>query len=83
MLPPAPAGRDALGADPDKVVLSTIYSVKGLEWRHVVLFAIFDDRPESDSPVNRRLVYVGMTRATEELAISRSGQHQYMVDMER
>lgn len=76
-------GKDSLGADPGKVVLSTIHSAKGLEWRHVVLFAIFDDRPESDRSVNRRLIYVGMTRATEELAISRSGHHRYMVDMER
>ena len=77
------SGKENLGADPEKVVLSTIHSAKGLEWRHVVLFAIFDDRPESDRTVNRRLIYVGMTRATEELAISRSGHHQYMVDMER
>lgn len=76
-------GKDTLGADPGRVVLSTIHSAKGLEWRHVVLFAIFDDRPESDRSVNRRLIYVGMTRATEELAISRSGEHRYMVDMER
>ncbi len=63
------SGKDTLGAHPDKVVVNTIHSAKGLEWRHVVLFAI-DDRPESDRPVNRRLIYVGMTRATEELAIS-------------
>jgi len=77
------SGKDTLGADPDKVVVSTIHSAKGLEWRHVVLFAIFDDRPEFDRSVNRRLIYVGMTRATEELAISQSGHHRYMVDMER
>jgi len=77
------SGKDTLGADPNEVVVSTIHSAKGLEWRHVVLFAIFDDRPESDRSVNRRLIYVGMTRATEELAISRSGHHRYMVDMER
>ena len=77
------AGKDTLGADPDQVVVSTIHSAKGLEWRHVVLCAIFDDRPESDRSVNRRLIYVGMTRATEELAISRSGEHRFMVDMER
>ena len=76
------SGKDTLGADLEKVVLSTIHSAKGLEWRHVVLFGIFDDRPESDRSVNRRLIYVGMTRATEELAISRSGRHRYMVDME-
>lgn len=76
-------GKDTLGADPGEVVVSTIHSAKGLEWRHVVLFAIFDDRPESDRSVNRRLIYVGMTRATEELAISGSGHHRSMVDMER
>jgi superfamily I DNA/RNA helicase len=77
--------KDTLGAapDPERVVLSTIHSAKGLEWRHVVLVAIFDDRPESDRTLNRRLIYVGMTRATEELAISTSGRHRYLVDMER
>lgn len=77
------SGRDTLGFDSERVVISTIHSAKGLEWRHVVLFAIFDDLPESDRSVNRRLIYVGMTRATEELAISRSGKHRFMVDMER
>lgn len=79
------SGKDTLGAapDPERVVLSTIHSAKGLEWRHVVLVAIFDDRPEDDRTLNRRLIYVGMTRATEELAISTSGRHRYLVDMER
>jgi len=79
------SGKDTLGADPDpeRVVVSTIHSGKGLEWRHVVLFAIFDDSPESDRTLNRRLIYVGMTRATEELAISASGRHRYLADMER
>jgi hypothetical protein len=81
--PDRPAGKDTLGADPDRVVISTIHSAKGLEWRHVVLVAIFDDRPESDRTLNRRLIYVGMTRATEELAISASGKHRYLADLER
>jgi len=77
-------GKDNLGADPDRVVLSTIHSAKGLEWRHVVLCAIFDDRPESDRGVNRRLIYVGMTRATEDVTVSYTPHlHPYLVDMER
>lgn len=81
--PKDPRGKDTLGADPDRVVISTIHSAKGLEWRHVVLVGIFDDRPESDRTINRRLIYVGMTRATEELAISASGSHRYLADLER
>lgn len=40
-------------------------------------------RPTRIRSVPCRLIYVGMTRATEEVAISRSGEHRYMVDMER
>ena len=33
--------------------------------------------------MNRRLIYAGMTRATEELTISASLPHWYLADLER
>jgi superfamily I DNA/RNA helicase len=33
--------------------------------------------------VTRRLVYVGMTRATHELVLTASGRHPYIADLER
>ncbi|MDQ1377791.1 MAG: hypothetical protein QOE15_1964, partial [Acidimicrobiaceae bacterium] len=35
------------------------------------------------SRVTRALIYVGMTRATHELALSVSGQHPFLADVER
>jgi ATP-dependent exoDNAse (exonuclease V) alpha subunit len=42
-----------------------------------------DDRPPETSLITRSLIYVGMTRATHELALSVSGQHPYLADLER
>jgi hypothetical protein len=77
------ANRDHVGEDHSRVVLSTIHSAKGLEFRHVVLCGYLDDRPPEDAVVNRRLVYVGMTRATHELVLTASGQHAYIADLDR
>lgn len=65
-----------------KFVLSTIHSSKGLEYQRVILMDVADGLlpktlPEKDAPPEewdayeeeRRLFYVGMTRAREELAI--------------
>jgi len=76
------SNKDNVGADPSKVTLSTIHSAKGLEWKHVFLCGYLDDKPEKDLILNRRLVYVGMTRATDELILTVSGQHPYIVDLD-
>src|SRR5581483_371173 len=68
--------------DRGKVVLSTVHSAKGLEWRCVYLiWAVdgrfpltrldpFDARTSEDSlEEERRLMYVALTRAMEHLAI--------------
>ena len=81
-----PADRQAssrIGDDPSKIVLSTIHSAKGLEFRHVILCGFLDDKPPAESRVSRSLIYVGMTRATHELTLSASGKHPYLVDLEQ
>lgn len=81
-----PEDRDArsrIGEDSSKIVLSTIHSAKGLEFRHVILCGFLDDKPPAESRVSRSLIYVGMTRATHELTMSASGKHPYLVDLER
>jgi DNA helicase-2/ATP-dependent DNA helicase PcrA len=77
--PPDSAGDEA-GAprlDEDYVILSTIHSAKGLEWTTVFVLNAVDGCIPSDLGVGttaeieeeRRLMYVAMTRAKDELHI--------------
>ena len=76
-------GTEALAAPRDWVAISTIASAKGLEFPYVLLCGYLDDRPpEQEAIVNRRLVYVGMTRATHQLVLTASGKHPYIADLE-
>jgi DNA helicase-2/ATP-dependent DNA helicase PcrA len=75
--PPAAAGADA-GAplrDEDYLILSTIHSAKGREWKAVFVLNVVDGCIPSDmatgSPAEieeeRRVLYVAMTRARDQL----------------
>jgi len=81
--PPSASRRDGL-AEPswqaDELVLSTVHSSKGLEWRAVFVLqardgtipmvASFDDEPEQDSlDEDLRLLYVAVTRAKDSLSL--------------
>ena len=69
--------------DPNVVTLSTLHAAKGLEWPHVVLAGVIEGmlpfRPDEDAGAaaqaarieeERRLMYVGITRARQTLAVS-------------
>mgnify|MGYP001163161521 FL=1 len=69
--------------DPNVVTLSTLHAAKGLEWPHVVLAGVNEGllpfRPDEDAGAAaqaarieeaRRLMYVGITRARNTLAVS-------------
>ena len=68
-------GADAVPDDDEYVVLSTIHSAKGLEWKHVFVLSVVDGYLPSFRSLNdanqieeeRRLLYVAMTRAKDEL----------------
>ena len=69
--------------DPNVVTLSTLHAAKGPEWPHVVLAGVIEGmlpfRPDEDAGAaaqaarieeERRLMYVGITRARQTLAVS-------------
>jgi ATP-dependent DNA helicase Rep len=69
--------------DPNVVTLSTLHAAKGLEWLHVVLAGVNEGllpfRPDEDAGAaaqaarieeERRLMYVGITRAQRTLVVS-------------
>ncbi|MDO9091775.1 MAG: UvrD-helicase domain-containing protein [Rubrivivax sp.] len=68
------------GEDQDVVTLSTLHAAKGLEWPHVVLVGVNegllpfrsgdDDMTAERLEEERRLMYVGITRARHTLAVS-------------
>jgi hypothetical protein len=81
--PDVRGGTKALGADRDWVAISTIASAKGLEFLYVLLCGYLEVRPpRQDEVLNRRLVYVGMTRAIHQLVLTASGKHPYIADLE-
>lgn len=81
--PPTASRRDGLAEpsrDKDDLVLSTVHSAKGLEWRAVFVIqardgtfpmaASFEDEPEPESlDEDLRLLYVAVTRAKDHLSL--------------
>ncbi|MFT3693478.1 MAG: ATP-dependent helicase [Kofleriaceae bacterium] len=91
--PPAATG-DLAGPptlDEDWLILSTIHSAKGQEWKAVYLLDVVDGRMPSDLALGspdqleeeRRLLYVAMTRARDQLEMIQplrffiENQHKY------
>ena len=79
-LDPPDATSDQAGVpllDEDYLILSTIHSAKGQEWRAVFMLNVVDGCMPSDLGTGtsheieeeRRLLYVGMTRAKDSLAL--------------
>ena len=63
------------------VTLSTLHGAKGLEWPVVFLCGVGEGRIplerkglDTDEAEERRLLYVGMTRAREELVLLSGGE---------
>jgi DNA helicase-2/ATP-dependent DNA helicase PcrA len=79
-IPDAPPEGEGSGADPGVVTLMTLHTAKGLEFPVVFLTGLEDgvfpharslgDQPELEE--ERRLAYVGVTRAQQRLYLSRA-----------
>ena len=76
---------DNLEEDADHMVLMTLHSAKGLEFPYVYLcgmeegifpgyLSIHADNPEEEIEEERRLCYVGITRAMKQLSLSAAAQ---------
>ncbi|MCG8599250.1 MAG: AAA family ATPase [Verrucomicrobiales bacterium] len=85
----ATRGTASSGDPANSVQIQTIHSSKGLQFRAVILlwagikpYQIDSDTGETTEITDRRLLYVGMTRAESFLAITSSGYSPYVVDME-
>ncbi len=69
---------EAPGRDDERLILSTIHSAKGLEWRCVFVIWLVDGRfpsaysflTEDELEEERRLLYVAVTRAKQELFLT-------------
>ncbi|MGN8554541.1 UNVERIFIED_CONTAM: ATP-binding domain-containing protein, partial [Microbacterium sp. SLM126] len=62
----------------DAVVLTTFHSSKGLEWDHTALIRLEETViPDEGSPEaeERRLFYVGLTRARQTMLLSTAKKH--------
>jgi DNA helicase-2/ATP-dependent DNA helicase PcrA len=76
---------DNLNEDNEKVVLMTLHSAKGLEFPYVYLcgmedgifpsyLSLYADNPNEEIEEERRLCYVGITRAMKQLSLSAAKQ---------
>lgn len=70
---------DTLSSEENKVVMMTLHASKGLEFKNVYIIGLEDSiipssRDDIGIEEERRLLYVGMTRAKEELHLSTAKQ---------
>ena len=73
------AAVDTLSSEENKVVMMTLHASKGLEFKNVYIIGLEDSiipssRDDGGIEEERRLLYVGMTRAKEELHLSTAKQ---------
>ncbi|MCB9831323.1 MAG: UvrD-helicase domain-containing protein [Planctomycetes bacterium] len=68
--------QDALQTDRDRVALMTLHAAKGLEFKHAFIIGMDAEvfphpglRRDGDEEEERRLFYVGLTRAMDSLAL--------------
>jgi len=78
-----PANRDLAGSADEPVIVSTIHSAKGLEFPRVVVcgLAAGGGHNTERSIADRKTLYVGFTRAVEELAVVTTSDNPFAKDL--
>ena len=78
-----PGNKSKMNASGDTVKGATIQALKGLEFRRVYLAGVDDVQAGkgADDETKRRLVYVGMTRATDHLLVAIHGTGPIVKDL--
>jgi hypothetical protein len=71
--------KDRLADVKSPIIMTNVYNAKGLEFPHVVLCGLWRDSVDGED--NRRVAYVGMTRATEHLAVVSREGHPLVDDL--
>ncbi len=81
--PDRPANKDLAGSADAPVVVSTIHSAKGLEYPQVVVCGVGSaPTPSRDDLVaDRKALYVGFTRAIDELAVVTTHDNAFTPDL--
>ncbi len=73
------AAKAGMATAKQKIILSTIHSAKGLEYPYVILCGIWKEKQDIEQ--NRKLAYVGMTRATDRLTVITREGHDLVTDL--
>lgn len=66
----------------DEILVTTCHGAKGLEFRYVILIADGFSERRDQIESERRLFYVGMTRAKEKLIITKTSDSQFVREAE-
>lgn len=72
-----------LEASEDKIIVTTYHSSKGLEAKVVILTEIDKWIGETRDNIKRKIVYVGMTRASEKLYIFNDSEGEYLQEINK
>lgn len=73
--------RDVAGSTDAPVIVSTIQSAKGLEFTNVIVCSL--GAHDNDLTTARKLLYVGFTRAVDQLAVVATADSPFRSDVER
>jgi hypothetical protein len=80
--PSQPSNKDNAGVVDEPIIVSTVHSAKGLEFPSVVLCGLGGSMSEgADNTGVRKAIYVGMTRALDDLVVITTADNIFAADL--